>query len=63
MIQKVIKTGHSLAVVIPSKIVKIMGIKAGDKVRLTAKSEKGKIILSFSGMLQLSLSLEGKNRK
>ncbi|OGG15127.1 hypothetical protein A2773_04525 [Candidatus Gottesmanbacteria bacterium RIFCSPHIGHO2_01_FULL_39_10] len=63
MIHKVIKTGHSLAIVIPSKIAKIMGIKAGDRVRLTAQSEKGKIILSFSGSLQLTLSLEGKRKK
>lgn len=58
MVQKVIKTGHSLAVVIPSVIVRLMGIKGGDRVRLKTLSEKGKIILTFSGTLQLPLSLD-----
>lgn len=54
---KVIKTGHSLAVVIPSRLVKMMGIKAGDNIQLKVVSEKGKIILTFSGIQQLPLSL------
>ena len=63
MIQKVIKTGHSLAIILPSKIARIMGIKAGDKVRLTTQGEKGKITLYFSGMLQLPLSLDNTHKK
>lgn len=63
MIQKVIKTGHSIAVIIPSKIARLMGIKAGDKVKLTGESEKGKIILSFTGMLQLPLTLDNSRKK
>lgn len=62
MIQKVIRTGHSLAVVIPSNLVKVMGLKAGDKVKITGQTEKGKIILSFFGILQLPLSLGNKNK-
>jgi len=57
MVQKVIRTGHSLAVVIPSRVARVMGIKAGDKVKLKISSEKGKIILGFFGSLQLPLSL------
>lgn len=63
MVQKVFKTGNSLAVVIPSRVAKIMGIKAGDKVRLSSLSEKGKIILTFSGILQLPLTLGNTHGK
>ena len=60
MIQKVIRAGHSIAVVIPSQISRIMGIHAGDQVRLTARPEKGKITLTFSGTLQLPLTVARK---
>lgn len=56
MVQKVIKVGHSLAVVIPSRVTRIMGIKAGDKVDLHTRSEKGKVTLTFQGTLQLPLT-------
>ncbi len=54
--QKVIKTGNSLAVTIPSDFVKLIGIRAGDEVKLEVESEKAKVSYFFSGMQQLSLS-------
>jgi len=54
--QKIIRTGNSLAVTIPAEFVKSVGIKAGDGVRVTLEPEKGRIIYSFSGAKQLSLS-------
>lgn len=56
MSQKVIKTGNSLAVTIPSEFVKLVGIRAGDEVKLEVESEKAKITYVFSGMQQLPLS-------
>lgn len=56
MIQKVIRTGHSLAVTIPSDFVKSVGIKAGDTVRVKTEPDKGRVICSFSGAKQLPLS-------
>jgi len=54
--QKIIRTGNSLAVTIPAEFVESIGIKAGDEVRVTLEPEKGRIICSFSGVKQLSLS-------
>jgi len=54
--QKVIKTGNSLTVTIPSDFVKSIGIKAGDEVKVEAEPEKGRVICNFSGAKQLPLS-------
>ena len=51
----VIKTGNSLAVVVPAKYVKKVGIKPGDKVKVTLKPHKGKITYEFINARQLSL--------
>jgi antitoxin component of MazEF toxin-antitoxin module len=55
MAQKVIKTGNSLAVTIPSDFVKSAGIRAGDEVKLLVKIDQGQLIYNFSGAKQLSL--------
>lgn len=54
--QKILKTGNSLAVVIPSQFVKNFGLKAGNEVKVLQKPEKGEILYKFSGSLQLPLS-------
>jgi len=54
--QKIIRTGNSLAVTIPSDFVKSIGIKAGDEVKVEVEPEKGRIICNFSGAKQLLLS-------
>lgn len=56
MNQKVIKTGNSLAVTIPSFFVKICGIRQSDEVKVKADPEKGKITYFFSTIKQLPLS-------
>lgn len=56
MAQKIIRTGNSLAVTVPSEFVKSMGIKAGDEVRSEVKFDKGEITYFFSGAKQLPLS-------
>lgn len=61
--QKVIKTGNSLAVTIPSFFVKTVGVKLGDEVKVETKLEKGKIIYTFSGAQQLPLVKNFVKRK
>lgn len=54
--QKILRTGNSLAVVIPSEFVKAIGIKAGAEVKVMTKAEKCEVLYKFSGALQLPLS-------
>lgn len=54
--QKIIKTGHSLAVTIPSAFARLSGIKAGQEVEVKIEPETGRAILTFSGNKQLPLS-------
>jgi len=56
MAQKVIKTGNSKAVTIPSSFVKDVGIKIGDPVKVQMDKEEGRITYIFSGVKQLPLS-------
>jgi len=64
--QKIIKTGHSLAVTIPSKFAQSLGIKSGQEVEVKIKPVSGEIIYTFSGIKQLSLTekfLSDKKKK
>ncbi len=55
-IRKVIKTGNSLALTIPSRTIKEFGIKEGDIVRIKINRPKTTINYIFSGHpRQLSL--------
>ncbi len=54
--QKIIKTGNSLAVTIPSDFVKTVGIKAGQIAQVKLEPETGKVTYTFSGSRQLALS-------
>jgi antitoxin component of MazEF toxin-antitoxin module len=56
MTQKIIRTGNSLAVTIPSDFVKSVGIRPGDEVKLILETDKGEITYVFSGAKQLPLS-------
>ncbi len=58
--QKVLLTGNSLAVVIPSRFVKLLGIKKGDEVKLLTKPEAGKIVIIFSSSKQIPLKFDPK---
>jgi len=54
--RKVIKTGNSLAVTLPSTAIKNMDIKAGDIATVKVRRAKNQITLSFPGRpRQLSL--------
>ncbi len=62
--QKIIKTGNSLAVTIPSDFVKTVGVKAGQMVEVRIEPETGQVIYAFSGSRQLPLSVTlAKRRK
>jgi len=54
--KKIIRTGNSLAVTIPSDFVKAVGIRAGQDVSVKVQPETGQVIYTFSGTKQLSLS-------
>lgn len=54
--QKIIKTGNSLAVTIPSGFVKTIGIKAGQTVQVKLEPETGEVTYTFSGSRQLPLT-------
>lgn len=56
MRQKIIKAGNSLAVTIPAKFCKDIGIKNGDTVEVKTRIETGQIIYQFFGTHQLILS-------
>ncbi len=56
MAQKVIRTGNSLAVTVPAEFAKMVGIKAGDEVKVSVKPDKGIATYSFAGAKQLPLS-------
>ncbi len=56
MVQKVIKTGNSLAVTIPNKFVKVMAIKRGDQVKVEKRPDRGTLTYFFQGSHQLAIS-------
>jgi len=45
-----------LAVTIPAEFAELIGIKAGDEVKVEIEPEKGRVIYNFSGAKQLPLS-------
>lgn len=54
--QKVIKSGNSLAVTVPKKFAQAMGIHKGDNVKIERRIDRGQLILHFSGVQQMTLS-------
>ena len=56
LIKTVIKTGHSLAVVVPAPFAKQVGLRSGDKVRVQIKQELGQITYTFLNTRQLPLT-------
>lgn len=55
MLQKVIKTGNSLALTVPSDFAKALGIKAGQEVKTQFNISSGILKYSFPGASQLPL--------
>jgi antitoxin component of MazEF toxin-antitoxin module len=60
MEQKILKTGNSLAVTIPSRFVKILGLKPGQTVQTQSNIAKGTLRYTFTGTGQLPLLSTGK---
>jgi antitoxin component of MazEF toxin-antitoxin module len=56
MRQKIIKTGNSLAVVVPSNFVKTVGVQSGQEVEVRLVPEAGQVVYTFSGAKQLSIT-------
>lgn len=56
MAQKVIRCGHSLAVTIPNKFVRTLGVKPGDTVRVEKRPEKSALTIHFRGAQQLAIA-------
>lgn len=56
MIQKIFRTGNSLAVTIPAKLVKKVGLRPGDRVESQIKAERGVVEYTLLDMRQLPLS-------
>lgn len=56
MPQKVIRTGNSLAVTVPSEFARSVGIRAGDSVKVNIEEDKGIVTYTFSGAKQLPLA-------
>ena len=54
--QKVLRTGNSLAVVIPSRFVRDVAIKPGDPVHVAADRRRGKITYTFQNVTQLPIA-------
>lgn len=55
MKQKVMKTGNSIGVTIPSQFVKSVGVKVGDEVKVKTNLSSGQVIYTFKGAKQLSI--------
>lgn len=53
--QKIIRTGNSLAVTIPSFLVRSVGVKPGQEVEVRIEPDKGQMVCHFFGNTQLSL--------
>lgn len=51
----IIQTGHSLAVVIPKKYARQLGLKVHDRVKLELLRETGQITYTFTNIRQLAL--------
>jgi antitoxin component of MazEF toxin-antitoxin module len=55
IIESVVKTGNSLAVVIPATFIRRLGIRPKDQVQLQIDLLKGQITYTFTNRRQLPL--------
>jgi len=55
MLQKIFRTGNSLAVSMPSRLVKSLGLKAGEHVDLKINYLKKTVHLTFPDSGQMTL--------
>lgn len=54
-VHHVVRTGNSLAVVVPARFVNQAGVQAGDHVDVSINYEEGKITYTFLSIRQLNL--------
>lgn len=54
--QKVFKTGNSLAVTVPVKFAKDLGVRQGDAIKVEVRQDKGTLTYHFQGVQQLPIS-------
>ncbi len=52
---KIVQTGNSLAITIPAKFAKRIGVKQGDDVDVKTHPQKGQLVVTFKSMRQLPL--------
>ncbi len=63
MIRKIFKTGHSVAVTLSPGLLKDMGLKVGDTVKLEGSGDKEEIVISRGKKdNQLSLGLKVRSK-
>lgn len=61
--QKIIKTGNSAAVTIPSKMLKSLNLRIGDQAAAKMGLAEGSITYTFPEIRQLRLGEMRKNKK
>jgi len=54
--QKIIRTGNSAAVTLPSELIKVLNLKVGDSVEVKINYLLGEITFHFPSARQLPLS-------
>lgn len=54
--QKIIKAGNSLAITLPSRLVRALGLRAGDPVTVSPSLDQTQIACRFDSPRQLSLT-------
>ena len=54
--QKIIRAGNSLAFTLPSRLVKALGLRAGDPVKVEFSLDQTSITYSFDYTRQLTLT-------
>lgn len=57
---KIIRTGNSVAVTLPSKLVKVLSLKAGDPVEIKVNYIRGEVVFRFPSARQLTLDTKKK---
>ena len=55
MLQRIVKVGNSLAVTIPTKFAKTLGVKKGDEIKVEKKVDKNQLIIQFNGVTQMEI--------
>ena len=61
--QKIIKTGNSAAVTIPSEMLKSLNLRIGDKAEARMNFTEGSVTYTFPEIRQLRLKEVRKNKK